>query len=292
MRVSDANVFSALNRRLNTARADMAEAQERAGTGKRVGKPSDDPVAYAAARRENNKRALAEAGIRNAEVASAQLNTADEALGMATDAIASAKALAITGGSGALGAEQRQALAGQVDQIRAELISLGNTQVAGVYVFGGYADDRPPFDANGVFVGDRSTKEVTTYPGVKASASMPGEDAFGIGGQGDVFSALEALSTALNNNDQAGVRASLSGLADCESRMITARARVGAMSDGVEAASAVADRYSYSAKVEASRLTEIDEVSAVTDMLKAKAALEAATATANELPTGGLVKRG
>lgn len=291
MRISDGSVFSALNKRMNSARADMAEAQEKAGTGLRVSKPSDDPVAYAAARRENNKRALAEAGIRNGDVATSQLNIADEALGMATEAISAAKALAVTGGSGALGAEQRAALAGQVDQIRAQLVTLGNTQVAGVYVFGGYAEDQPPFDTNGVFVGDRSTKEVTTYPGIKAAAGIHGEEAFGSAGA-DVFAALDALSAALNSNDQAAVRASLTNLDGSESRMITARARVGAMVEGVQTASAVADRYSYSAKVEASRLTEIDEVSAVTDMLKAKAALEAATATANELPTGGLVKRG
>jgi hypothetical protein len=53
----------------------------------------------------------------------------------------------------------------------------------------------------------------------------------------------------------------------------------------------VADRYSFSAEVEAARLTEADQLTAVADLLKAQNALEAALATAQGMPTGGLIKQ-
>lgn len=291
MRVTDSSAYAALNKRLSASRNDVAVAQERASSGLKVAKPSDDPVAYAAARRENNKKALADAGVRASELANTQLIGADEALATGTDAIARAKELALQGGSEALGPDQRRDLALQIRQIHDQMVSLANTEVAGSFVFGGYRDETPPFDSTGQYTGSATGKEVSAYPGLKANASLPGTEAFGTTAGDNVFSTLEMLAQALENNDPAGARSLIGGLDTDEKRMITARSRVGSMMDGVETARAVADRYSFSAESEAARLTEIDQVSAVTDLLKAKGALDAALAVAQQMPTGGLVKQ-
>ena len=47
------------------------------------------------------------------------------------------------------------------------MISTANTSVAGKYVFAGYRDQTPPFDANGQFVGDDSTREIEAMPNVR-----------------------------------------------------------------------------------------------------------------------------
>lgn len=291
MRVTDSSAYAALNKRLSAARTEVAEAQERAATGMRVAKPSDDPVAYAAARRENNKKALADAGVRATDLATTQLLGADEALSTGTDAIARAKELALQGASESLGADQRRDLALEVRQLRDQMIALGNTEVAGSFVFGGYRDDAAPFDGAGQFVGDATVKEVSAYPGLKASASLPGEQAFGANAGSNVFASLEALATALESNDPTAVRATIADLDNDEKRMITARSRLGSMLDSVETARNVADRYSYSAEAEAARLTENDQVMGITDLLRAKGALDAALAVAQQMPTGGLIKR-
>ena len=41
MRISDSYVYSSLNKNLSRTKADLAAAQEKASSGKRVGKPSD-----------------------------------------------------------------------------------------------------------------------------------------------------------------------------------------------------------------------------------------------------------
>lgn len=290
MRVADASVFGALNKSINRARAQVARAQEQAGTGVRVAKPSDDPVAFASARREHAKRALADAGLRGADLATTHLNGADEALSMVGEGISRAKELALAGASSTLGPEQRRNLAEEVIKIREQMVTLGNTQVAGSYLFGGYRDEQAPFEASGQFVGDTTTKELSTYPGLRVSASISGEEAFGVAGSDDVFSALDALVDALENDDATAVRNSLTSLDVSERRLVSARSHLGSMLDGVEMARSVADRYSFSAQVEAARLTEADQMMAVTDLLKAKNSLEAALATAQGMPTGGLIK--
>jgi flagellar hook-associated protein 3 FlgL len=291
MRVTDASAYAALNKRLSAARNDVATAQDRASSGLKVAKPSDDPVAYAAARRENNKKMLADAGVRATELANTQLVGADEALGTGTDAIARAKEIALQGGSEAMGPDQRRDLALQVRQIHDQMVALANTEVAGSFVFGGYRDETAPFDAAGQYTGSAAGKEVSAYPGLKAAASLPGTEAFGTSAGDNVFSTLEMLAQALENNDTTTTRAMIGNLDNDEKRIITARSRLGSMMDGVETAGAVADRYSFSAQSEAARLTQVDEISAVTDLLKAKGALDAALAVAQQMPTGGLVKQ-
>lgn len=292
MRVSDASVYSSLNKNLARTKEALAKAQQRAGSGLAVEKPSDDPVAFAAARREHAKKTLAEAGLKAADLAVTHLNGADEALNAAGEGIARAKELALQGASDTLGVEERKDLAEEVRQIREQMVTLGNTEVAGSYVFAGYKDDKPPFDANGVFSGDSSTREISAYPGMRTSASISGEDAFGTAGNADVFSTLDALANALENGDSAAVRATLPDFETSEKRLLATRSRLGSMLDGVNTARSVADRYSYSAEVEAGRLTEVDEVQAVADLLRAKSAMDAALATAQQIPTGGLVKAG
>jgi flagellar hook-associated protein 3 FlgL len=292
VRISDSYVFASLNKHLTRTKGDLAVAQERASSGLRVGKPSDDPVAYAAAQRERSKQALAEAGMKGADLALTQLSGADEALSTATDSLARAKELALAGASDTMGSEQRHNLAEEVRKIREQLVTLGNTQVAGSYVFAGHRDDQPPYDNAGTFSGDSTVKEVSAFPGMRVAGSISGEDAFGVAGNSDVFGALDNLVAALESNDATAVRNALPGVDTSERRLLSTRSRLGSMMDGVQTARSVADRYSYSAEVEAGRLTEIDEVDAVGALLKAKNAMEIALQTAQQIPTGGLVKRG
>ena len=291
MRISDSYVFGSLNKHLTRVKGELAQAQERASSGLKVGKPSDDPVAYAAARREHAKKALADAGMKGADLALTQLAGADEALRMATDGLARAKELALAGASDTLGAEQRRSLAEEVRKIREQMVVLGNTQVAGSYVFAGRRDDRPPFDNAGVFSGDTAVKEVSAFPGIAVSGSISGEDAFGVAGNADVFSSLDALIQGLEANDATAVRNALPDVDVSERRLLSTRSRLGSMMDGVETARSVADRYSFSAEVEAGRLLEVDQVDAVGDLLKAKNAMEVALATAQQIPTAGLIKQ-
>jgi flagellar hook-associated protein 3 FlgL len=291
MRISDSAVFNSLGANVTTKKAELAEAQQRASTGLRVSKPSDDPVAYAAARREHARKALADAGLKGVDLALTHMSGADDALSSASDGLARAKELAISGASDTLGADQRQNLAEEVRKIREQMVTLGNTQVAGSYVFGGYKDDKPPYDNAGVFSGDTTVKEVSAFPGMRVSGSISGEDVFGQAGNGDVFSALDNLINSLQANDTTAVRNSLADVDTSERRLLSTRSRLGSMMDGVQTARSVADRYGYSAEVEAGRLTEGDEVGAVGDLLKAKNALDVALATAQQIPTGGLIKQ-
>jgi flagellar hook-associated protein 3 FlgL len=293
MRVTDASVFESIRRQVMRARKDVAVAQEQAGTGLRVQKPSDDPVAAAAARRESSRKALAEAGMKSADHAQMQLEGADESLSDVFEGLTRAHELAVEAATTTLSDENRRASASEVRKIREQMVALGNTNVAGRYVFGGFRDQESPFQADGTFVGDTTTKEMQAMPGLKVAASISGSTVFGSADEADnVFATLDSLVEALENNDPEAVRGTLTGLQRNEERVLSARTQVGALLDGVEMARSVADRHAYRAELEIGRLVEVDEISAVTDLLRAKSALESALTVAQQIPVGTLAGGG
>lgn len=288
MRISDSAVFDSIRKQVMRARKELVTAQEQAGTGLRVQRPSDDPVAAAAARRESSRKSLAEAGVKATEAATMQLEGADSALGDVYDGLTRARELALAGASSTYGDENRRNAANEVRKIRDQMVALGNTNVGGRYVFAGYRDDQPAFSPTGAFAGDDSVKEVQAMPGLRVASSIAGEDVFGKLGDEDVFSTLDELARSLEESDMTAISGSLGKLDKGQNRVLDGRSRIGAMIDSVEMANAVALKHGDRAKLEIGRLVDVDEVTAATNLVQAKSALEQALAVAQQIPVGSL----
>lgn len=286
MRISDKATYDAVRRNVSRAQQSFLKAQEQASTGLRVSKPSDDPVAAAQARREASRKALGDAGMAAADQAMSSLEGADLAIDDVYEGLTRARELALGAANTTVSTENRRAYAEEVRKIREQMVSLGNTNVGGKYVFAGYRDQTPPFQADGSFVGDGATKEVQALPGLRVSASVSGAAIFGNGSSDDAFSTLDSLINALESDDTDAIRETLTGLQTNQDRVLRARSQIGGMMDSVELARNVADRQQYRATTEIHKLIEVDEISAATDLLQAKSALEAALAVAQQIPTG------
>src|SRR5690349_6303010 len=107
MRVTDQMTFEAMKTGVGRARAEVLAAQRRASTGLRVEKPSDDPQAAAAARREQSLARRAESWSRSAGTATTTLQASDAALDDVGQIFARAEELAVQGANDTLDAPQR-----------------------------------------------------------------------------------------------------------------------------------------------------------------------------------------
>jgi flagellar hook-associated protein 3 FlgL len=291
MRVSDNAKFASITKNVQKAQAEFLSAQQKAGSGLRVAKPSDDPVAAAQARREASRKVLGEAGISAADAATDQLYGADQALGDVYEGLTQARALALQGASDTSSKENRTAIAQEMRKIRDTMVSLGNTKIGDKFVFAGYRDQTAPFEQNGTFVGDGSTKEVQPVPGMRVAASISGASVFGNGEPNDAFQTLDAIIGALESNDPEAIRGQLDHLQTNQDRVIESRSVLGSMMDSVELARNVADQQQERATKQISQLTEADTVQSALQLLQAKSALEAAMTVAQQIPPG-LAQRG
>lgn len=126
----------ALNRLQSTQRA-LADAQEQISTGRAINRVSDDPSQVASVLLIERRLQEREQEARNLELATQTLNTADAALGEATNTLIEAKTIALSQIGVGSDADTRNSQALVIDAQLSAMVDIANTQFNGVSVFGG-----------------------------------------------------------------------------------------------------------------------------------------------------------
>ena len=224
--------------RLQGGLTKLSEIQEHLSTGRVLNRPSDNPADAGAAMRLRSAVGAQQQYARNAEDGQGWLGTLDTTLATAGDVVRRARELAQQGANATAGPQAREALATEVDQIRAGLLSTANATYLDRPVLGGTTAGRVAFaEAGGVvtFSGDSNPVNRTVADGAVVDVALAGPAAFGADGD-NVFDHLSALSTALRSGDVAGIRTGLDALEADGNRIVVARAAVGARTVRVEQA--------------------------------------------------------
>ncbi|MDX2010867.1 MAG: flagellin [Myxococcaceae bacterium] len=276
MRVSDSYVFDQANTRLMRTRRESTEAADRVSSGKRVETPWDDSAAAGLITRFAQDRARQDAMMNAANRASEELAVVDGAFDQVLTAVTRAQELAVQLSNDTYSAADRRNASVEVQQVFQQVLTSINLRFGDRYVFGGTADQAPPFDPTGAYVGNASTRRVEIAPGILQDASVRADVAFkGSGGGVDVLTALATFATALSANDTAGIRTAIRELADGSQQITAARSRAGAMMNVFDLASNTARVNRDDASNGRSQLEDIDLIDASTRFAAAERALEA-----------------
>lgn len=165
MRVSTVTIFEQSMRSLNQQQADFSRVGEQIASGKRVVRPSDDPLAASRAVRTSqalgvtSQYADARVSARNA------LSQQEGILGSVTDTLTRARTLMVQASTGTLSDADRSSIASELRGLRETILGQANaTDGNGTYLFGGYNDSSEPFVPDAVtgeinYVGDSNSRE-------------------------------------------------------------------------------------------------------------------------------------
>lgn len=137
MRISDSMIRERVLFNMNAARTKVQVAQTRIATGKRVLKPSDDPIAIS---KSTNLRALLrdnEQYQRNIDDALGWVETSELGVSAMIEVITEMKEIAVEGASDTKDASERANLAAQVETLIERLVDSANTTYDGRFVFAG-----------------------------------------------------------------------------------------------------------------------------------------------------------
>lgn len=187
--------------------ARLVRAQSQVATGKRIGKPSDDPVG--ASRALGYARHIAGAGRYGAASAagSDRLNFSASRLEEASGELADARALLVQGLNGTLNEGDRKSLAAQVRILRDRLLEAANSRDADGYLFGGTETSREPFSSAKVgdrlltsYQGNGETPELLVGQGLRVETGYAGDA---------IFAALQRTGTQYSSST--GLAAGASG---------------------------------------------------------------------------------
>lgn len=202
------DLLAALQQNEQQINSDLAEI----ASGQSVNVPSDDPAAAALLVQNADQTAEADQFQRSISSLSGEMQNADSALSSVVTTLQRAISLGVEGASGTLNSSDRQALAGEVQGIQSQLLSLANLSYQGQFVFAGTATQTAPYvldstSSSGVrYVGNSGVNTVTVGDGVSVQANLPGSELFS-GSGSDMFQSIQDLITSLQsgNNVSAAV---------------------------------------------------------------------------------------
>jgi len=163
---------------------DLFAANQRVATGKRINKPSDDPLGMQDTLTLRSSIAQIQQFGRNIDNNRLYLNTADTALDSVGLGITRARELAEANIGSTSSAQTRAMAALEIQSILDQTIQEANTQVKGHYIFGGTELLNAPYQANGsglgaVYSGNSDTLEVEVGANLTIPITRPGSEVFG-----------------------------------------------------------------------------------------------------------------
>ncbi|HCN98246.1 flagellar hook-associated protein FlgL [Leclercia adecarboxylata] len=155
MRISTQMMYEQNMRGVTESQSKWLSYGEQMSTGKRVNRPSDDPIAASQAvvvsqsQAQNSQYTLARS------FATQKVSLEENVLGQVTTALQSAQEKIVYAGNGTLSDNDRNSLATDLQGIRDQLVNLANsTDGNGRYIFAGYKTDTAAFDqATGKYAG-------------------------------------------------------------------------------------------------------------------------------------------
>jgi flagellar hook-associated protein 3 FlgL len=213
--------------------ARLQETQARLSSGRAIQRPSDSPTGTMAALRLRTDLDRYTQLDRNAEDGKARLGTTDHALTDGLAILREVRDAVLQGANGALSQNDREALANQVDGLRASLLAVGNTTYLQQPIFAGTAGAATAYDASGAYQGDSGPLSRTIAPGVKVTVNANGPDVFGPPGN-DIFKVLADIADDLRTNPSDLTSADLGRLDAGYLRMQNTLATVGSRYHQIE----------------------------------------------------------
>ncbi len=278
MRVSDAYIFDAAIANTGRARDAAVQAQGVVSRGTRVEHPGDDAAAAGliAANLMASDRFAAVGKV--AGMASDELVAADGALDGIATALSRAREMAVQFSSSGYTQAQTAGAAEEVGALFGQILSQLNTRFGNRYVFGGFKDGAPPFDAGGSYRGDSGVRQVEIAPDVYEQANVRADVAMGVTGGTNVLQTVQALQAALQANDLSGVQATLDGLQASIEQVAAARAQAGGAMNAFDMSVTASKLASDGAKTQGSKLADADIVDSAIQLARSQNALEASLA--------------
>lgn len=245
MRVTQGMMNNQLLRNISTNLYRMNDHQNQLSTGRKINKPSDDPVGMSFGLRYRSELAANEQYESNVDAAVSWLDYTDSMLGQANSVIQRVRELAVKGANGANPQEALDAIASEVEQLYSQLVTIGNSQFNGKYVFNGQKTDIPPYQSETAMTDPIDTGEIKFEigVGVRIAANIPGNQVFGEpddpnnpGTNDNIFRVLDDLVSALKSGDQQEVSNILGRIDTANDRFLEARADIGARLNRIELA--------------------------------------------------------
>lgn len=224
MRITNKMMTTTIKRNVFRQSKQLLQQQEILSSGKRINRPSDDPVGIGKVLDYRKSLASFEQYDRNIQQAQNRIEFMETTLESVEELIVDAKNWAVNQAVSAT--TDRDAAISGVRNLRDHILKLANSKMGNNYIFSGFQTDTPAFDAGGNYNGDNGYFSVLTGDNAEMQIEADGFRVFQ--GTEDVFDALDDLLTGLQTDDVALIDAQILRLRGAKEQVQQVRAENGA----------------------------------------------------------------
>lgn len=224
MRVTNSMMTATVKRHLFRQAEQLANKQETMASGKRINRPSDDPLGYGKVldyRKTLTSLGQYDRNIQNAKNRTEFIETTLEGV---EELMVDAKNWAVNQSASA--SMDREAAITSVQNIREQMLQMSNSKMGNVYVFAGFQTLTPPFASDGTYNGDNGYYSVMTADNMEMQVEADGSRIFQ--GAEDVFDALDQLIIGLQTDDVALIHSQIDRFEQSQAQVQMVRAESGA----------------------------------------------------------------
>lgn len=151
MRITNSMMLNSMMRNMSKNLNRMSKTEEMLATGKKFSLPSDDPIGVSRSLRLNTDVANMEQYKRNVEDAQSWLDTTEMAMNNMVDVFQRTRELTVQAANETNSVDERKAIALEIEQLKQQIISTGNTTYAGSYIFSGFKTNKALLDDTGKY---------------------------------------------------------------------------------------------------------------------------------------------
>jgi flagellar hook-associated protein 3 FlgL len=288
--------------------ADISEVQSQINTaekqlssGLKISQPSDSPEQLEALMRIRADLDRNTQVANNLSVVQSETDPAEKALETATQLMDRAVTLASQGANSTQTAATRQAIAQEVTDILQQMVGLSQTQVLGRYVFSGDQSSLASYQLdltapNGVdrLLTPTATRQVVDAAGVSFTVAKTAQDIFDHRNPDDslasdnVFASLNGLIVALQNNDQAGIAASINSIHTASDYLNSQLSFYGSVQGRIQDAQTYSSNYQVQLQTQLSQVQDADVTQAAIQLAQSTTQLNAAMSAEANRPRTSL----
>jgi len=258
----------------------LVTSQLKLSSGKRILTPSEDTAAAVKLVDLDHAVKINQQYQDNIAVVRQRLSLEENNLRSAVDIVQKIRELGVQGLNASNSAENRNAIALEMQALNDQLLGLANTQNAnGEYIFSGFKNNVPAFSKTGTppvysYNGDGNQRLIQIGPARQITDGDPGQSAFGVIGTDNIMEAVQKFAASLQaNNPQAASLAELDvGLRNISNIQASVGARLNAL-DKQEAQNA---DYILDSQTTASKVGDLDYAEAMSKFNLQQISLQAA----------------
>ena len=187
-------------RHLSESYARLGKYQDQLATGKKITRPSDDPVVAMKGMNYRSNLGEIKQYQRNLSEVYLWMDNSEAAIDQTNSALQRIRELVIQGKNGTLSEDDKQSVAKEINQMKLDIASVANTKVSGRYIFNGTDVDQAPVKVDSA-AGTIEQVTINTEPyqveisrGIRLTANVNAENIF----SQELFDTIQSIEDTLN----------------------------------------------------------------------------------------------